>query len=362
MPRARPPSRRALLAGLPAAALAACEGRAQTPAAAVLDVALRDVAPFPIGTAVMTGQIEDPAWRALADRHVNQLTPEWEMKMERILKDDGSYDFSAADRIAEYAAATGKRLFGHALIWYAQESPAFAALDGSGGPFARAYRNYVAEVAGRYRGRAVAWDVVNEPVAEDGDGYRDCVWRRNLGMAYVDRAFEHAREADPQAVLFLNDYNLESLPRKRAAFLRLVEALLKRGVPVTGVGTQSHVDVELAPGAFRAAVRELAGFGLPVHVSELDVSFGRGAKAVVQGDRTLALKQGRVVEEAVQALLDLPPAQRFGLTIWGLRDGDSWLRRPPNNGGLPVDRPLLFDDAGRPKPAFEAVARTLATA
>ena len=353
------PTRRTLLAGLASGLAVGCGSEAASVAPGAM-VALKDLAPFPVGVAAMTGQLGDPAWRALADRHFNQITPEWEMKMERVLRDDGSYDFSAADRLADYAAATGKRLLGHALIWYAQESPAFARLDGAGPAFERAYRNYVLEVAGRYRGRAVGWDVVNEPVAEDGDGYRDCVWRRNLGMAYVDRAFEHAREADTAAVLLLNDYNLESKPAKRATFLRLLEGLLKRGTPVTGVGTQSHLEVELPPGAFRTCLRELAAFGLPVHVSELDVSFGRGPAAVVQGDRALALKQARLVEEAAEALLELPPVQRFGLTLWGVRDADSWLRRPPNDGGLPVDRPLLFDDAGRPKPAFEALARVLA--
>lgn len=347
--------RRELLHLAPALALAACGSQAQE--APPPDLPLKDAAPFPVGLAVQSGSLTDAGWRAVADRHFNQVTPEWEMKMERVLQDDGSYDFSAADAIAEYAASTGKRLFGHALIWYAQTSPAFERIDGQGSPFQAAYRNYIHEVAGRYRGRAAAWDVVNEPVAEDGDGFRDCVWRRNFGMAYIDRAFEHAAEADPNALLFLNEYNLESLPAKRVTFLRLLEDLLRRGTPVTGVGTQSHMDVELAPGAYAAAMREIAAFGLPVHVSELDISLGRGAKAMVQGDRALLLKQARLAEEVARSLADLPAAQRFGLTIWGARDGDSWLRRPPNNGGSPTDQPLMFDDAGRPKPATAGLLR-----
>jgi hypothetical protein len=107
------------------------------------------------------------------------------------------------------------------------------------------------------------------------------------------------------------------------------------------------VDVELEPGAARTAMRELASLGLPIHVSELDISTdGRW-------DRDVALKQARVAEEVVGALLDLPPAQRLGLTLWGARDGDSWLARRDRG-----ERPLLFDDAGEPKPAAEA-ARAL---
>lgn len=351
------PSRRDLLTAAPALVLAACDGRAQTLAPST--PALKDLAPFPLGVAAMTGQLNDAGWRAVADRHFGQVTAEWEMKMEAIVGDDGAYRFEPADRIAVYAQATGKRLYGHALIWYAQEPPAFGRLDGSGAPLERAYRNYIGEVVGRYRGQAIAWDVVNEPVAEDGDGYRDCLWRRNFGLGYVDRAFEAAAAADPAALRVLNDYNLESRPAKRRTFLRLAEDLLRRGAPLTALGTQSHLDVTLPPAEYRTALRELASLGLPVHVSELDISFGRGAAATLRGDQENALRQARLAEAVVGALLDLPAQQRLGLTLWGARDSDSWLRRPPNDGGAPVDRPLLFDDAGRPKPAFEAVARAL---
>jgi endo-1,4-beta-xylanase len=309
-----------MLAGLAGLPFAACDSRAAPPAESI--AALKDLAGFPMGVCVMSGQVADAGWRAVADRHFDQLTPEWEMKMEYILQDSGSYRWEAPDAIAAYAAASGKRLWGHALIWYSQGEAAFAPLDGTGARFEAAYLGYIAAVAGRYRGRVVGWDVVNEPVAEDGDGYRDCIWRRNLGMGYVQRAFEHAAEADPAAVRVLNEYNLETLPAKRRTFLRLAEELLRRGAPLTGIGTQSHVDVDLAPGAYRTAMRELAGLGLPVHVSELDISTnGRWGREV-------ALKQARVAEEVVGALMDLPPAQRLGLTVWGARDGDNWLTRP----------------------------------
>jgi endo-1,4-beta-xylanase len=316
-------------------------------------------APFPLGVAAMSGQIADPGWRLLADAHFNQLTPEWELKMEYVVQDDGGYRFDAPDRLAAYARESGKRFFGHALIWYAQTPKAFERLAATPPAFEAAYRNYILEVVGRYRGQAVGWDVVNEPVLDDGSGYRDCLWRQRFGMAYVDRAFHVAAEADPAATLFINEYGLER-PAKRTPYLRLIEGLLQRGVPLGGIGTQSHLDVETAPTAYRDALRDLAGFGLPVHVSELDISFGRGAAAALRGDRENALRQARVVDAVAQAFLDLPEAQRFGLTVWGVRDGDSWLRRPPNDGGAPRDAPLLFDDSGRPKPAFEALARAFA--
>ena len=347
-------SRRALLAApLALGALSACDRFATAQPAPPTVPPLKSVAPFPIGSAVMSGQFDDPAWVALARQQVNQLTPEWEMKMEYILQSPGRMTFDAPDRIADVCAAEGVRLHGHALIWYSQGEQAFAGLDGRA--FATAFDRYIAEVAGRYRGKLVSWDVVNEPIAEDGNGLRDHHWSRALGAdGYMIRAFEQAKAADPEAVLFLNDYNLENNPAKGATFLRTVERLLKAGAPIGGLGTQSHLDIAIPAGQITAFMRELGAFGLPVHVSELDASL----RSERRGDfrsraQRLEQQQARVVELA-EAFMALPAAQRFAFTAWGLRDSDSWLRRDDKDDGK--DQPLLFDDAGRAKPLTAAVA------
>jgi len=331
-----------------ALALAACEGAARGQPV-LPPPPLRSVS-FPVGTCAQAFQLADPAFTRLLTTQFSQLTAEWEMKMEAILKDDGTFDFSAADALAGFARANGLRLHGHALIWYSQGGPAFDRIDGAGAAFADAYRNYILAVAGRYRGQAVGWDVVNEPVAEDGHGYRDCLWRRNLGMDYVARAFHHAREADPQAILFLNEYNLESLPAKRRSFLALAEDLLKAGAPLGGLGTQTHLALDEAPGAVTAAVRDLASLGLPIHISELDVT-NRTSRLDLRDAAAQDAAQARLVGETVEAFMSLPAAQRYALTLWGVRDPDSWLVRRPGGGG---ERALLFDGAGRPKPAVRA--------
>jgi endo-1,4-beta-xylanase len=356
--------RRAVLAGLATLGLAACDGREakSAPPQALRSAArsLKRVAGFPVGCAVSAGHLADPAYAALLTRQFSQLTPEWEMKMEYILQDDGGFRFDAPDAIAGFAAAHRMRLYGTTLVWHAQTPPAFARLDGDRPAFANAYRNYILAVAGRYRGRVVGWDTVNEPTAEDGDGLRDSLWSRNLGPEdHMVRAFELAAEADPNAVLFINEYNLESLPRKRATFLRLVERLLKRGAPVGGLGCQTHIDIDLPDGAMRVALGDLAGFGLPIHISELDVSLGRQMTDFRGRDQRLRLQAAKVAEVA-DAFLALPARQRFALTLWGLRDPESWLRSSPEGG--PDDQPLLFDGAGAPKPAFDALWRALARA
>ena len=336
-------------------ALAACAPRASSQPPASLP-ALRAVAPFPVGTCIQAAQLDDPAYAAFVAAQVSQLTPEWELKMEYVLQADGGYRFDAPDRIAAFAQDHGQRFFGHTLVWYAQKPDAFERLAGEAyrGAFRDAFAAYIAAVVGRYKGRAVAWDVVNEAVAEDGDGWRDSLWSQQLGpLDHMTFAYQLAHAADPAAELFLNDYNLESNPRKRATFLALAESLLKAGAPLTGLGTQTHVAADLATGAITTALQDLASLGLKVRISEMDVSLARAAGfAALRSD--LERSQARLYAEAAQAYDALPRRQQFDFTFWGLEDGKSWLRRENE-----ADAPLLFDDAGRPKPAAAAWERAL---
>jgi len=352
--------RRALLAST--LALASCgAGEAPVPPPTGPVRPLKAVAPFPVGTVAMSGQLSDQDWFRLVSTHFSQLTPEWEMKMEYILQKDGSLRFDAPDRIAYFARDLGIRLFGHALIWYAQDHPWFTALVDDRPRFIAEHDRYIAEVAGRWRSQIVGWDVVNEPVEDDGSGYRDCVWSQGLGGidAYIIRAFEQARLAAPDATLFLNDYNLENTPRKGAAFLRLIERLLKAGAPIQGIGIQSHLDIEIPGGQIAAFMNEARQFGLPIHVSELDASLKRGGRMPDLRPRAQRREQQTArVAELAEAFMDLPPAQRFAFTVWGVRDSDSWLRRGKNDDGQ--DSPLLFDDAGRPNPMFDVLSKAFA--
>jgi endo-1,4-beta-xylanase len=360
-PDRRAPGRRAVVASLGALALSACgrESRGQSEPYPP-PRPLRAACPAPAGCAVTAERLADPADAVLIAAQFSQLTPEWQLKMEYVLAQPGRLRFDAPDAIARFAHAHGLRFFGHTLAWYAEKPEAFVRLDGQGAAFAKAYGDYITAVVGRYQGLAVGWDVVNEAVAEDGDGLRECLWSRNLGrLDYMHLAFEHARAADPGAVLLINDYNLESRPKKRATFLRLVEDLIKAGAPVGGLGTQSHIAADLAPGAVREAIADLARLGLPIHVSELDISLRRG-RGLFTGEADLEQRQLRLAEEVGEAFAALPPGQRFALTVWGLRDPQSWLRGERENPAPPWDAPLMFDDTGRAKPVLAALEAGLA--
>ena len=338
------PHRRAFVGS--ALALAACGQRAESEPPVSIPP-LKAVARFPVGTCVQASQLDDPAFAALVAAQVSQLTPEWELKMEYVVQPDGSYRFDAPDRIASFAADHGLRLFGHTLVWYAQKPAFFEQLQG--GAFRQAFGAYVQAVVGRYRGRTVGWDVVNEAVTDDGGGWRDSLWSQRLGgLDHMRMAFDLAHAADPGAVLFLNDYNLETNLRKRRTFLALAESLLKAGAPLGGLGTQTHVPADLAPGAIAAALKDLASLGLKVRISEMDVSLAR-AGGWLASPADLRRRQAARYAEAAEAFEALPRAQRFDFTFWGLEDSQSWLRRENAS-----DAPLLFDDAGRPKSAAQA--------
>jgi endo-1,4-beta-xylanase len=351
-------SRRMVLSTSAALGLSACSGSVipyptETPP-------LKSLVPFPVGTACMTGQFNDETWVRLVQTHFNQLTPEWEMKMEYILQRDGSYRFDAPDLIARAAREHGLGLFGHALIWYAQDHPWFKAMVADRPRFTTEYDRYIQTVASRWSDQIMGWDVVNEPVTHEGDALRSCVWSEGLGGtdAYIIRAFEQARIAAPNAVLFLNDYDLENKPQKGATYLRLVERLLKAGAPLTGLGTQSHLEIDIPSGQITAFIRELAQFGLPIHVAELDASLRsrQMLKKLESRSKRVALQSERVTE-LIEAFMALPRAQQFALTLWGVRDTDSWLRRGNEDDGK--DSPLLFDEGGRANPLFNALSHSM---
>ena len=369
-------TRRGLLTGLSAALLCGCSEPTQSRDAVVgtaptaapgpasplpLDAPpLRSCAPFAVGTCVSTGIFSDPPLQALILKHFSQVTPEWEMKMERILSRTGALDFSAPDRIADFCRQNRLGLHATTLVWYDQQPDYFLAIGDDRARFEAFYRRYIATVVDRYKGVARGWDVLNEAVAENGNGYRGGIWERTLGPDYARIAFQAAHEADPKAVLFLNDYNLATMPTKLDAFQRLLEGLLQAGAPVGGIGLQSHLPIDIEKGAYGRAMAALARFGLPIHVSELTVSMRLAGGANGLGDSYLQT-QARVMEEVAEAFLALPPKQRYAFTVWGVRDRDSFLRRGANAGDG-ADRPLLFDDEGRPKPCLFALEKVFAEA
>jgi endo-1,4-beta-xylanase len=222
-------------------------------------------------------------------------------------------------------------------------------------------RDHIHTVVGRYKGRIHAWDVVNEAISDGGDEVlRDSLWLQIIGPDFIAKAFEYAHEADPDAVLRYNDYGLEN-PDKRRKLITLIKSLQEQDVPVMAIGTQAHLNVTSA--SFEnmdEALTEMESLGLPIHVTELDINSAQRGQRNTRADITenAAATEGGLVDDADQRLTEAYEGvfRAFVkhkdslqvVTFWGVNDANSWRSR---------GKPLLFDGASQPKPAFDAVIR-----
>jgi endo-1,4-beta-xylanase len=304
--------------------------------------------------------------RELLSRHFNVLTPENCMKPGPIHPELGRPDFAAADALVSFAEANQMAVVGHCLSWH-QQCPSWLFAAGIDRASALAQlHDHIHAVAGRYRGRLQGWDVVNEAIADEGEFLRDTPALRAIGPDHVQRAFELAREADPGAELYYNDYNIER-PDKRQRTVRLLEQLLASGARVDGVGIQGHYILDAVPfDELRTAIASYRALGLKVMITELDLDVIErpdcGADLAVQ--RAYEPGEDRYRDACPEPILRRQ-AEQYGqlfeifattgvtrVSFWGLHDGVSWLNHWP---GKRTNHPLLFDRAGRAKPAFDAV-------
>jgi endo-1,4-beta-xylanase len=305
-----------------------------------------------IGIALMSARLNDPAARALVARQFDSLSPENEMKWESVEPRPGVFAFAAGDRLVAFARQNGMRMRGHTLVWH-QQLPGWAKRL-RGDELRAAMATHIAGVAGHWRGQIGAWDVVNEALADGGGGLRADSPFTALGPDFIDQAFRLAHEADPQAQLFYNDYEIEGIgaPKSEAAFA-LCKRLVEAGVPIAGVGFQMHVDPRRwpTPAAIRANIARYGGLGLRVEFTEMDVPVGE-----LPGDPDQKLSAQRAIGHDLVAACVAEPACA-AVTFWGLTDRDSWLNDPRwgRLRGRGPHRPLLFDAQMHPKPIVAGV-------
>jgi endo-1,4-beta-xylanase len=273
------------------------------------------------------------------------------MKWAAVHPAPGRWRFAAADALVAFAGARGMRVRGHPLLWHEQLPAWVEALEASPAALRRALAGHVGRLVGRYRGRVAAWDVVNEAVTPEG-ALRPTVFRA-LGDGYLAEAFGLAHAADPGALLFYNDFGLETPGRKADRVHRLLEGLRAAGAPVHGVGLQMHLDAARPPDlrALQATVAGFAALGLAVEVTEMDVRVrGLGGPPAAR-----LARQRAVYRDGLAACL--AGARCRAVTFWGLTDRHSWI-----DARFGADDPLLFDRDYAEKPALEGVREALAGA
>lgn len=309
---------------------------------------LADQSPFPVGVALQTKHLDLEPYAEVLDYAFNSLSAEYEMKPRTIWQGRGQYNWGPPDRLIEFAEDHGMRTHFHALVWHSSVPDWLEPSAASKEDFEAMVKDYITTVVGRYKGRVASWDVVNEAF-EDGTGrLRNTPYSRFMGPDYVARCFQYAREADPDAILFYNDYGTIWDDRKRQALFAMLDDFQARGIPIDGVGLQMHISYTFpAMSEIMKTIDGIVARGLRVHLSELDVRINPEGNLTAPTPDRLALQKARV-HEVVNRYRSIPAGLQHGITMWGLRDGDSWLISFWGN----PEWPLLFDDAYTPKPAY----------
>lgn len=331
---------------------------------------------FILGVALNGRQIagQDEAALAVMKKHFNGVTAENVMKAGLVQPREGQFNFGMADRFVELGQAENMHIHGHTLIWHSQ-APRWFFTDAAGKQVSREVliqrmKDHIFEVMGRYKGKIHSWDVVNEALLDDGS-FRKSPFFEIIGEDYIKLAFEFARQADPDAALYYNDYSMAN-PAKRAGVINMVKHLQAQGVRIDGIGMQGHIGLHHPSlREFEQSLLAFSALGLDVMITELDLT-------VLPSPRHM---EGAEISENFNYRQDLNPysdglpdsvaiaaAKRYeGLfkillrhhekitrvTLWGINDGHSWRNHWPVRGR--TDYPLLFDRNNQPKAAVDLI-------
>jgi GH35 family endo-1,4-beta-xylanase len=296
----------------------------------------------------------------LAAEHFAAITPENCMKPERTHPAEERWQFERSDALVEWAKTNGMTIHGHTLVWHAQ-TPNWFFEGGDPDTIRQRMKDHIETLVGRYKGQLQSWDVVNEAIGDGGnsetaktENLRDSKWLQSLGPEFLTLAFKYARDADPDAVLYYNDYNIESGP-KHASSMVLLKRLLDDGAPIDAVGIQGHWRSGRVPFEdIEQAITDYASLGLKVSITELDVTI-RGESGGQFGRRRFRSNAPPSLEDLNAQAEDY--ARLFAIfkkhenvieriTFWGLNDRRTWRRG---------QHPLLFDANNNPKPAYASV-------
>jgi len=333
---------------------------------------------FLIGAAINTAQIAGQSRsNPLIETQFNSISPEDCLKWENVHPQPGKYDFSVSDQYVAYGVKHQMFVIGHVLVWHNQ-TPGWVFRDDKGNLVDREtllarMRDHIHTVVGRYKGRINSWDVVNEPIDEDGS-MRPSLWYKIIGEDYIAKAFQYAHEADPQAQLVYNDYSIENEAKRKGADA-LIKKLKADGVPITTVGLQGHYNLDWPSlEQLDDTIATFGAMGLKVPMTELDIDVLPPATRQQTAEVTLKIQQNPALNPYVGGLPDdmqQKLAKRYAdlfrifvkhrgvvdrVSFWGVIDSDSWKNNWPVVGR--TSYPLLFDRAHQPKPAFDAVIQT----
>ncbi|KAI0775068.1 endo-1,4-beta-xylanase C precursor [Trametes elegans] len=288
------------------------------------------------GTATDNGELTDQAYTAILDDNsqFGQITPANSMKWDATEPVQGQFTFSGGEQIANLAKTNGQLLRGHNCVWYNQ-LPSWV----SNGRFTEeqltdVIQTHCGTLVGHFKGQVYAWDVVNEPFNDDGT-WRQDVFYNTLGTDFVPIALKAARAADPNAKLYINDYNIEQAGAKATSMLNLVKQLKADGVPIDGVGFQCHFIVGEVPGTFQQTLEQFTALGVEVAITELDI------RTSTPATQAALAQQQKDYQTVVQACMNVDGC--VGITVWDFTDKYSWVPStfPGQGAACPWDENLV---------------------
>ena len=346
--------------------------------ALLADDGIKDAMPFRFGVAipakVYIGGEGDSA-RTVA-RHFSSITAENEMKPDALQPREGEFRWDVADRFVAFGERHGMKIIGHCLVWHNQ-TPRWFFVNADGSKADREtliarMRAHIHAVVGRYKGRIHGWDVVNEAF-DDGGKLHPSPWRDGIGDDFIELAFRFAHEADPDAELYYNDFNMFTSGKRRGV-VEMVRRFKEKGVRIDAVGLQSHAGLK-GPKVeeYEATIMALAAAGVKAMITELDVSAlpsAWGVTAEITARHDYDEKYNPWKDGVLPKDVEREHARRYfdlfkmylrhadvidRVTLWGLTDADSWLNDFPVRGR--TDYPLFFGRDGQMKPCAKAVWR-----
>jgi endo-1,4-beta-xylanase len=333
---------------------------------------------FHIGVALNQNQIsgQEPSSDAIVEKHFNSITPENILKWEEVHPALGKYNFEAVDRFVAFGEKHRMQMIGHTLVWFHQ-TPDWVFKDESGKTLSREallerMKDHIFTVMGRYKGRIHGWDVVNEAIVPEGQ-FRKCKWLEIIGEDYVLKAFEYARQVDPDVELYYNDYNYHR-ERQCESIVKLIKDLQSKGIRIDGIGIQGHWGLDYpSHEEIETVILALSKLGVKLMITELDVTvlpfteehlnvqisslspeLQKKLNPYVSGlpDSVLKEQANRYAEFFSIFLKHSDKFKR--VTFWGIHDAQSWRHDWPVIGR--TDYPSLFNHHYEPKPALDAIA------
>lgn len=328
---------------------------------------------FTVGATLSREQLRGNDARALAiaAREFSSISPENDMKWEEIHPKQDSFNWAPADAFVAFGEEHDKEVIGHALVWY-QQIAGYVGETTDPEAMRTALREHINAVAGRYKGRIHGWDVLNEAIDDEGEGkLRSWSVPDVLGPDYVTEIFQMAKEADPDAELYYNDYNAWK-PGKRAGIVRLLKRALANGAPIDAVGIQGHYGLTSPTlDEIEAAIMDYHALGLKVMFTELDVNVLPNPYDNLTADPRVTSENNPFMNPYTEGIPDSVTtalADRYAdlfklflkhddkitrVTFWGIYDGSTWLNDWPIKGR--TNYPMLFDRAYQKKAAYHSV-------